>query len=452
MAPSRLHRLLLALGVTLLLPNGLHGATNASAQSGAGPQPGCTTLYVSDGQTALAGNNEDFNNPLTYLWFIPASPGRYGRVLFGYDDYVPQGGLNDQGVFFDGLALPYKDMPETSARPSYPAGELAYLDDLLARSANVQEVVDSVSQWNRLGGEFSQALYGDRFGESVIIDGDTILWKDGAFQLATNFRLAENPNPPYPDERFGVLSDLLSQADQFDVALIRRALDLAHAEGDTPTLYSQVYELNTGIIHLYQFHNFREEVVLNLADELAKGPHVVRLASLFPPNEALEQWAARRERQWRVEVAGLIETSVSPASQAWMSGSYVLQRGDEAAAVTIYQDGEQLYLQQPNQLPIELFPAAPDTVFHRFYNGFDLTLTFERNLWGQVSGAEGSFSFEPYELSLPYALTRSGVASYAASLWITAAGAALVLVLAGALLWARARRGPNLRPATKDQI
>lgn len=70
---------------------------------------------------------------------------------------------------------------------------------------------------------------------------------------------------------------MLSRAEQYTVGLFREALNLAHAEGDAPTLYSRVYELNTGIIHLYQYHDFEHEVVFNLADELAKGsPRPVR--------------------------------------------------------------------------------------------------------------------------------------------------------------------------------
>lgn len=444
MAALRLPRLLLVLTVSSLLLNEWNGPAETWAQSAMSPQPGCTTLYAYDGRAAWAGNNEDFNNPLTYLWFIPAGPERYGRVLFGYDDYIPQGGLNDQGLFFDGLALPYKAMPETSQRPSFPDGDMAFVDEILARSANVQEVIDIVSRWNRAGGEYAQWFFGDRFGDSVIIDGDTILRKQGAFQLATNFRLADQPNPPYPDDRYGTLQAMLAQADHYDVDLFRRALDAAHAEGDFPTLYSQIYELNTGLIHLYQFHDFQHEVVLNLADELAKGPHIVTIASLFPPNDALAQWTAQRVQQWQASTKELFTTTLEPDSQQWMSGPYVLPGQVEGGSVTVYLENGQLYMQRANQFPIQLYPVAPDAVAHRFFNGMDLTLTFSRNLWGQVTGAQGTFSFEPYNIAVPYDLARPGVVSYNTSLWITTITAGLVPVLLGGLfVWWRRRRTPG---------
>ena len=69
------------------------------------PDQGCTVTYTSDGSMALGGNNEDYLNPLTKVWFIPAEPGRHGGVYFGFDNYVAQGGMNDQGLFFDALGL-----------------------------------------------------------------------------------------------------------------------------------------------------------------------------------------------------------------------------------------------------------------------------------------------------------------------------------------------------------
>ncbi len=71
----------------------------------------CTAFLAYDGQLALGGNSEDWKDPDTYLWFTPAEKGEYGRVAFGFGNLWPQGGMNDQGFFFDGMAtdpLPLK--------------------------------------------------------------------------------------------------------------------------------------------------------------------------------------------------------------------------------------------------------------------------------------------------------------------------------------------------------
>ncbi len=242
---------------------------------------------------------------------------------------------------------------------------------------------------------------------------------------------------------------MLSQADHYDVDLFRQALDVAHAEGDYPTLYSQIYELKTGKIHLYQYHDFQHEVVLNLADELAKGPHTATIASLFPKNNDFILWALHQEKQWKADYEQGINSRIKPASQSWMSGEYVLQEEAEAGPVKFYMENDQLYMQKPNQFPIELYPAAANAVYHHFFNGMDLNLTFQRNLWGQVTGAQGTFSFQPYNISLPYHLTRPGVVSFNTSLQITLAGVSIVLIALGSILFVfrRRRRANRVRSA-----
>ena len=430
------------LAAILLISAFLPGQAKASLEPSAHPLPGCTTFYGYDGQNALAGNNEDLFNPLIYAWFIPASPGRFGRVYFVYDDFVPQGGLNDQGVFFDGQSLPYKAMPLTSQRPHFPGGDLALVDEIMSRSASVQDVLDIAGRWNRLGGEYGQNLFGDRLGDSVIVDGDAILRRQGPFQIATNFRLVEHPNSPWPEgeERYGTVAGMLSQADHYSVDLFRRALDASHQEGFSPTLYSQVYELNTGTIHLYLYHDFEHEVVLRLADELAKGPHVVALQDLFPPNSAFDRWAADQLYDWMAGYGEMIDPRIPPDSQGWMSGQYDMLAQADTGPVKIYMEDDQLYMLRPDQLPIALYPADPNTVFHHFLNGIDVTFTFQRNLWGQVSGAQGTFNFDPYGISLPYDLTRPGVASYNSSLWITIVVVGTLLIVTTSLVVLRRRR------------
>ena len=55
----------------------------------------CTAFMASESNLVLVGNNEDYNIPHTRMWFIPAKYGHYGRVYFGYDNWSPQGGMND---------------------------------------------------------------------------------------------------------------------------------------------------------------------------------------------------------------------------------------------------------------------------------------------------------------------------------------------------------------------
>ncbi len=42
----------------------------------------CTGLMAIDGERVLVGNNEDWFNPRTKIWFIQPVNGRYGSVFF----------------------------------------------------------------------------------------------------------------------------------------------------------------------------------------------------------------------------------------------------------------------------------------------------------------------------------------------------------------------------------
>ena len=45
----------------------------------------CTGSCISKGDTVLFGNNEDWKDPDTKVWYVPAEKGKYGRVYFGFD-------------------------------------------------------------------------------------------------------------------------------------------------------------------------------------------------------------------------------------------------------------------------------------------------------------------------------------------------------------------------------
>ena len=47
------------------------------------------------------------------------------------------------------------------------------------------------------------------------------------------------------------------------------------------TLYSNIYDLKNGLVYLYYLHNFKNEVVIDLNEELKKGRHYYDLPSLF---------------------------------------------------------------------------------------------------------------------------------------------------------------------------
>ena len=56
----------------------------------------CTVLVVAHEDDVLFGNNEDFTNPVTYIWSVPPYNGSYGGVYLGYRQGRPHGGINEK--------------------------------------------------------------------------------------------------------------------------------------------------------------------------------------------------------------------------------------------------------------------------------------------------------------------------------------------------------------------
>lgn len=254
---------------------------------------GCTVFFASDGTNVLAGNNEDFYNPSTRVWFLPAEEGKYGRLYFGFDDFVRQGGMNDQGLFFDTIAAPKLEMPHLADRERY-AGDL--ITKAMEECATAEE---AASLFRRLGPYSDPTeipsirgaiLFGDRSGRSVIIEGDVQIPKKGAFQVMTNFYQSRPELGGYPCRRFEIVNQMLEGVDTYSVDLFRRALAATHLEHEVgvsnPTVYSNIYDLKRGIVSVYHFHNFENAVVLDLNEELSKGRHEYDLSSLFPSTVA----------------------------------------------------------------------------------------------------------------------------------------------------------------------
>jgi hypothetical protein len=48
----------------------------------------CTIFVLTDTTRALFCNNEDWSNPKTRIWFMPAGDGYYGGVYVGFDDRI----------------------------------------------------------------------------------------------------------------------------------------------------------------------------------------------------------------------------------------------------------------------------------------------------------------------------------------------------------------------------
>src|SRR5262245_40096686 len=68
------------------------------------PIHACTIFILTDTNRTFFCNNEDWSDPKTRIWFLPAWEKHYGAVFVGFDNDYPQGGMNTEGLAFDWVA------------------------------------------------------------------------------------------------------------------------------------------------------------------------------------------------------------------------------------------------------------------------------------------------------------------------------------------------------------
>ena len=283
----------------------------------------CTGFYISRDGKIYAGNNEDYNNPKTKMWIIPGDNENYGRIYFGMDNYYPQGGINEKGLFFDGFAtqpLPVtKSEKKLNYKTAFPFNIIQ--NEILSTCSNVDEVISFLNKYNLDFLERAMLFFGDAHGNSIIVEGDSILRKEKDFQVITNFYQSQAKDVTC--RRFITATDMLSSNKNISVDYCRDILDFTHADGNISTLYSQVYDIKNMKIHIYNFHNYDECVIIDIREELKKGLSYYDLPTLFTKTSKYQEFKERHMTEINEEIAQrkIMNSQINPD----FKGRYLLK-------------------------------------------------------------------------------------------------------------------------------
>lgn len=355
----------------------------------------CTVFYASDGEMSLGGNNEDGQNPNTKVRFLPPEEGKYGRVYFEYHNFVPQGGMNDQGLFFDHTATGPLDAVLSKHKEGPKRNPV---HEVMETCSTVEEALKVYDKYNLQFMREFQTILGDKYGDSAIIEGDVIIRKQGKHQVLTNFHQSKVKSGKYTCERYNIATEMLENADNISVDLFRRILAAVHQEG-SKTLYSNIYDLRRGIIYLYHFHNYENVVEIDLKEELKKGKQTHDLPSLFPKTFAAEaykkNWTEilkRKEEELEKRKAEKLNTNVDPSIYEAYVGRYAMA-DERGTFINIMREEDKLYYQVGAQ-KIELLPESESRFFRIFLQISwrpifrELTITFIKDETGKVNEME----------------------------------------------------------------
>ena len=344
----------------------------------------CTVFYYSDDNIILAGNNEDWPEPFTKIWYCPAGESKYGVVHFGWDGQ-PQGGMNENGLFYDLTATPFQKVTNTEGRSFYE-GNLIH--KIMQDCGNIEETIQLLNNYNLRFLERGQLIIGDANGRSAIIEGDVIIYKKDKFQICTNFLQSVYQNEEFPCTRYKKVQKMLENS-EINIALFRDILEETHEEGKYKTQYSNIYDLRNGIIYLYYFHDYTNCIKLDLKEELKKGKRTVEMHKLFPDNKQAESYREdilNKMGEWEKT-----RNSVTPNKDVFYSyvGKYKIYFDGIPVIISITTEKNKLYYSTTEFGKTELIPESDSNFFFVYIDGI-YEIAFKNN---QVITRSEKYSF-----------------------------------------------------------
>lgn len=247
----------------------------------------CTVYKITINGKTFMGNNEDYWNPHTRIWFEKGTKGHYGSSYVGFNDGYPQGGINEKGLAFDGFAVPSREIKKNTNKLTY---DDTTLRKVMQSCQNTNEVYTFLSKYDLSPLYAGMLLFVDQSGQFLVVEGDTMIKGNDDKYLLSNFCPSKTKNvndvkiPMYQSGR-----KLMASHCDTSLTFLKTLSDTLHQSwpGNIGgTLYTTIYNLNEQTIHLYFYHDFTKSVTFKLADELNKNeePRVVNIPELFPHN------------------------------------------------------------------------------------------------------------------------------------------------------------------------
>lgn len=228
------------------------------------PVQACTIFVLTGGREVLFCNNEDWSNPQSRIWFVPAPQGRYSCAYVGFDNLGAEGGLNTEGLAFDWVAG-FTEKWEPPSSMKFVGGRTS--ERMLETCANVSEAIAFYRKHREPQFSRAKIMVADKTGASAIIGA-----RNGKLEV---LRSKVSRGFGFGREQ---LAQTLHKRTVPTVASGFEILNVCRQEGENATKYSSIFNLKTGAIHLGL--GASEPVELDLSAELRKGPHYYDIPAL----------------------------------------------------------------------------------------------------------------------------------------------------------------------------
>jgi len=325
----------------------------------------CTGIYYADEHVTFAACNLDWADPVTRMWFISGQKDKYSVVYFGTDG-APAYGINEKGLFFQGLLNSYVNASKSYDRP-FNEGPLFHR--IMQGCASLEEVADMLSRYNLKELERAKLFFGDINGNSMIAEGDDIVMKQGAYQICRAMLTQSQPTKPKYQYMFYKKAEAMLKGKKVNKDLLREALKRTCENSYNRTVCSSIFDLRSGSVSLYYYQNFNDVYTFNIAEELKKGRRTIEMVNLFPNNKRADEYRhslSQKMEAWKA-TRRVVDIDISVYS-AYV-GEYRAYIGNVPWIISITTEHGKLYYSTSEFGKGELFPTSIQTFFMVSYNG-----------------------------------------------------------------------------------
>ena len=186
---------------------------------------------------------------------------KLGCVYVDYSNQVAQGGLNTEGLAFDGKAG-FNEIWKRESHPNLKRAHENSLERMLETCATIEEAIEFIKGYWFPSFSYAKILISDRTGKSVIIGARNDKFEFRILKHSRGIGYGFNKNPK-----------LLEDNPVPTLTNATKILKNALQDGQYETKYSNVFDLKTGDIFVYRFSHQTNPVKLNLFEELKKKGH-----------------------------------------------------------------------------------------------------------------------------------------------------------------------------------
>jgi hypothetical protein len=260
----------------------------------------CSMYKVTiDGKT-MVGCNEDAWRTTSRIWFRNArDKNEYGAGFTGSrqvstNQFAPQSGMNEVGLTFSRLTSYHPQKSELSTKKEKVTHELPYLTDILHTCATVEDVKKYIEQYDHSLFINDVFIYVDSSGKYLVVEPYELILGNNPNYVLANFCPSITTN-----EKARKLARYRDGVDFLNTHKVEASLSFCtnlsdamavcrNKKGDG-TLLTSIWDTKNNVVNLFFYHQYDSAIQFDLSEELAKGNHMLNVASLFPPNHEFER-------------------------------------------------------------------------------------------------------------------------------------------------------------------